>query len=588
MKISLRSARCESSELRFFKCNGLVFLLGVSSIALAVALNGCGGGGMNSAPAPVVAPNTAPMPVASPSNAASVTWKMQWASSTNTASSKIRPRYLAPAARSASIATITANGVGSTEIQYMNAPKTTLTFSAPNGLDTFQIKTYDEQNGQGNVLSVADVTQTITTATANVVSATLNGVIASLRIAILYPSGTTAFQVGTAGTATVAVTAYDTDGNAILEPTGSSDYNTPIHLSVSKTVSTDTGTLTLGTSLLQSTSSVGSTTTLAYSGGPLTPSAHAGTVTASASGVSSASAPVAVIGGSTPNTWSTGAAMPTARLAPAAAAIGTKIYVVGGYNGTAVLSVNEIYDTVANMWSTGAPMPTARWALAAASVNGILYAIGGELASTCCRETNVVEAYDPVSNTWTTKAAMPTARNSLAAGSDGNLIYAIGGFNFGRLNNVERYDPTTNTWLALAPLHVAKSYPGLGVIGTTIVAASGLAGSGVTPDNEAYNPANNAWTTLAPEPDKHNGPCAGAVGGSLYSAGGAAGPASPPLANLDIFNLSGNAWTSGASMPQATISPASAVLNGRLHCFGGANYGAPGGTYYNVVQIYQP
>jgi hypothetical protein len=171
----------------------------VSSIALAVALSGCGGGGgINSAPASVPAG-------ASPSNSATVTWKMQWASSTTTSISGRQPLYLARTARSASIATITANGAGSTEIQYLNAPKTTLTFSAPNGLDTFQIKTYDEQNGQGNVLSVADVTQTITSTTANVVSATLNGVIASLRTTIAYASGTTSFQVGTSGSATVTV-----------------------------------------------------------------------------------------------------------------------------------------------------------------------------------------------------------------------------------------------------------------------------------------------------------------------------------------------------------------------------------------------
>jgi hypothetical protein len=132
----------------------------VSSIALAVALSGCGGGGMGgntSAPVPAAPPSN----TSNTSNASNVTWKMQWASSTTTASSKRHPLYLAPTARSASIATITANAAGSSEIQYLNASATTLTFSAPNGLDTFEIKTYDEQNGQGNVLSIADVTQTI-------------------------------------------------------------------------------------------------------------------------------------------------------------------------------------------------------------------------------------------------------------------------------------------------------------------------------------------------------------------------------------------------------------------------------------------
>ena len=173
--------------------------------------------------------------------------------------------------------------------------------------------------------------------------------------------------------------------------------------------------------------------------------------------------------------------MPTARLGAAAAAIGTKIYVVGGYNAAGLLNVNEIYDTVANTWSTGAPMPTARWSLAAASANGILYAIGGEVGTPCCSETNVVEAYDPVHDSWSTKTAMPTSRNSLTAVDDAKLIYAVGGFLSGsRLSNVERYDPVHNTWLPRAPLLLAKSGASIGVIGKTIVAASGLATSGLT------------------------------------------------------------------------------------------------------------
>jgi len=78
-----------------------------------------------------------------------------------------------------------------------------------------------------------------------------------------------------------------------------------------------------------------------------------------------------------PNSWSTGTPMPTARKGPFTGAIGTKIYVVGGETNSAVLSVNEIYDTTTNTWSSGAPMPTARWLGASAVVNNVFYAIGG-------------------------------------------------------------------------------------------------------------------------------------------------------------------------------------------------------------------
>jgi N-acetylneuraminic acid mutarotase len=288
------------------------------------------------------------------------------------------------------------------------------------------------------------------------------------------------------------------------------------------------------------------------------------------------------------HTWVMKAPMPTARLGAAAAAIGTKIYVVGGYNAAGLLNVNEIYDTVANTWSTGAAMPTARWSLAAASVNGILYAIGGEVGSPCCSETNVVEAYDPVHDSWSTKAAMPTSRNSLTAVDDANLIYAIGGFlNGSRLGNVERYAPKQNKWLPRAPLLLAKSGASIGVIGKTIVAASGLATSGLTTDTEAYKPATNAWASVAPAPNAQNAACAGGIGGALYSAGGADATGAP-LASLAIYTLKPNSWKSGASMLQAVVGPAAAVVRKHLYCFGGANQGFPSvsTTFYDVVQEY--
>src|SRR5580698_1755348 len=83
-----------------------------------------------------------------------------------------------------------------------------------------------------------------------------------------------------------------------------------------------------------------------------------------------------------PDSWSLAASMPTARKGPFTGVIGTRIYVVGGETNSAVLNVNEIYDTAANTWSTGAPMPTARWLGASAVVDNVLYVMGGEVGFT--------------------------------------------------------------------------------------------------------------------------------------------------------------------------------------------------------------
>lgn len=57
------------------------------------------------------------------------------------------------------------------------------------------------------------------------------------------------------------------------------------------------------------------------------------------------------------NTWTTGASLPTARMGAAAGTIGPNIYVIGGYNVSSDLGVNEIYNPKKNTWSTGSPDP---------------------------------------------------------------------------------------------------------------------------------------------------------------------------------------------------------------------------------------
>ena len=61
------------------------------------------------------------------------------------------------------------------------------------------------------------------------------------------------------------------------------------------------------------------------------------------------------------NTWTTGAPIPepTGLTDHMTAYSNGKIYVAGGYNGSAVLNTLRIYDIATNSWTTGAPMPDA-------------------------------------------------------------------------------------------------------------------------------------------------------------------------------------------------------------------------------------
>lgn len=293
----------------------------------------------------------------------------------------------------------------------------------------------------------------------------------------------------------------------------------------------------------------------------------------------------------TPNSWSTGAPMPTPRMSPFTGVIGANIYVIGGENDSANLSVNEIYNTSTNTWSKGAPMPTPRWVGGTAVVNGILYAIGGQGAG---GPLSVVEAYNPSTDSWSTKAPMPVTDDSLCgAVVDNGIIYIIGGYrnSSGRLNTVLSYNPVTNAWTTLAPLKVGKSTSAVGLVGSMIVAAGGLTNSGVTTDNEGYNVATNSWTTLAPLPTARHAGCFEAVGSTLYFAGGHnVGNGAPIFNTMDAYDADTNSWTSGLpTMLYGVVNPGSASVNGTMYCFGGSNEGDPEqGTIYNYTQIYQP
>lgn len=157
-------------------------------------------------------------------------------------------------------------------------------------------------------------------------------------------------------------------------------------------------------------------------------------------------------------TWTTGAPMPTPRAGLGAAAIGSLVYVVGGracgspYCGPP-LNTLEIYVAPLNLWLPGAPMPVAVLDIySVTALGGRIYVIGGHDGSA---EVATMQIYDPALGVWSLGAPMPTKRSNAIAGVCDGHIYVIGGTNGGGTNlaTVEEYDPATGAW------NVAPSLP---------------------------------------------------------------------------------------------------------------------------------
>jgi len=137
--------------------------------------------------------------------------------------------------------------------------------------------------------------------------------------------------------------------------------------------------------------------------------------------------------------------MPAERRELTSSAVGDKIYVIGGWDYSTILSKLEIYDTATNTWATGADMPTARFGLTSSAVGDKIYVIGG-YGSGNVSYLNKLEIYDTATNTWATGADMPTERRELTSNAVGDKIYVIGGNNGDSLNKLEIYSITSDQY----------------------------------------------------------------------------------------------------------------------------------------------
>ncbi len=205
------------------------------------------------------------------------------------------------------------------------------------------------------------------------------------------------------------------------------------------------------------------------------------------------------------DSWKALAPMPSKRGSPVAAAVGDKIYVIGGVSilpgstetalgfNTPQASVGTVeeYDLATNTWRERSPMPTPRNHTTADVVNGKIYVIGGRVGAAFISEAtdiSVVEEYDPATDKWSApRSRMPTARSALGSGVLNGRIYVAGGefqdpHMMATFRAVEAYDPASDTWSIMPSMPVSRHGLAAGVIGNRLILVGGdvqSSGSGV-------------------------------------------------------------------------------------------------------------
>ena len=289
-----------------------------------------------------------------------------------------------------------------------------------------------------------------------------------------------------------------------------------------------------------------------------------------------------------PGRWQSRTTMTWGRQEVAVAALGGKVYVIGGFGSTREpVDIVEVYDPATDVWRTVAPLPIPIHHAAAAVVDGRLFVVGGYTGGRVQSTTlGTVFEYEPSQNTWRGRAQMPTRRGGLAVAAVGGRLYALGGAADRATNTHEVYDVAADRWSRANPMPTARDHLAAVVFEGRVWALGGRESFFGTQyaNVEIYDPATDSWQTGTPLASARGGLAAAALGDKIFVFGGEA-----PLriwSATEMYDRTINTWVAKAPMPTARHGIGAAVVDGRIYVPGGAQ--EPGFAATDVNEVFTP
>ncbi len=204
------------------------------------------------------------------------------------------------------------------------------------------------------------------------------------------------------------------------------------------------------------------------------------------------------------NTWTIkDGLMPIPASNVCAAAIGTDIFVPGGYDASGTyLNTLQVYHTSSDSWEVidTDPLPVATSGPACAGIDPMLYLFGGSQSGTYTADAYVYDMNAPAGSRWTQLPSMTYARGWPAGAVVGDKVYAVGGRDGSTTNfdYVEAYDPDDGMWHTVTPMNTARGGPGAMGMGDDLVVCAG-GWSNYYNSCERYDVTQGyggAWTTM--------------------------------------------------------------------------------------------
>ncbi len=257
------------------------------------------------------------------------------------------------------------------------------------------------------------------------------------------------------------------------------------------------------------------------------------------------------------NKWEETTGMIVRRQQLGVGVLDSKVYAVGGSDGSLRLSSVECFDPATNFWSFVAPMSTCRSGVGVGVLGGAMYAAGGYDGRSCL---NTVERFDLEKNLWSPIAQMSTRRSFPGVAVFNNKLFIFGG-NDGTsfLNVVESYDPHINRWCTLANLTKPRAGIGVAVLGQQIFVAGGNDGTSRLDSVEFLDVRAGKWYPTAKMMSARDGVCLCTIGSQLIAVGGINGPSY--LKSTEVYDPVNNTWEVVASMETCRAAAGVAIVS---------------------------
>ena len=149
----------------------------------------------------------------------------------------------------------------------------------------------------------------------------------------------------------------------------------------------------------------------------------------------------------------TGTTLPTATSYMATAAVGTKIYLFGGYSKSSVNTI-QVFDTTNNTIQTlSTTLPQAKSAIGIAAVDTKIYLFGGRTSN----RLNTIQVFDTTNNTiQILSTTLSQNTDGIGTAAVGTKIYLFGGYSKNYMNTINLF--TVNVPLSSNDIIVTQEY----------------------------------------------------------------------------------------------------------------------------------